>query len=144
MSVTCYGVQLAPGSFCFQGHWLSLGSLGQFARGRGSPLRSRDLGGFPSVLAGRGARRRSGRLAHRLGHVWAHGLDVRDVEVRGVASSAAAPSAPGFASRAAGVFPRVWSGSNRKFQEFSISCTNQLLYNLLNFSQLLYELFFTH
>lgn len=108
MSVTCLTVQL--GSFgvgCFQGHLLSLGSLGQFARGSASSLRRGDLGGLPSVLAGRGARRAAHRVADRLRRVRAHGLDVGDVEVGGVAASPAAPPAASFAPRAAGVSSRL-------------------------------------
>lgn len=104
----CLMVQLGSlGVGCVQGHLLPLGPLGQFARGSGSSLRRGDLGGLPSVLAGRGARRAASRVAHRLRRVRAHGLDVGDVEVGGVAASPAAPPAACFAPGAAGVSSRL-------------------------------------
>lgn len=86
---------------------LPLGSLGQFASWSGSSLRRGDLGGPPSMLAGRGARRATRRFPDRLRRVRAHRLDVGDVEVGGVAAPPTAPSAASFAARAAGIPPRL-------------------------------------
>ena len=59
------------------------------------------------MLAGPRPRRGAARVADRLGRVRAHGLDVGDVEVRGVASSPTAPSAARFASGSAEVFSHL-------------------------------------
>lgn len=100
-------MQSAARGFCPLSRRLPLGTFGQFANWSASSLRSGDLGRPPSLLARRGARRAAGRFADRLGRVRAHGLDVGDVEVGGVAASPAAPSAAGFAAGAAGIPPRL-------------------------------------
>ena len=93
-----------------QGLELSLGSLGQFARGRGSPLGRGDLGGLPAVLTGgRAAGGGSSVFAHVLRGVGAHRLDVGDVEVGRVAASPAAASTAWLG----GVLP-LWGGGGRR------------------------------
>jgi len=89
-----------------QGQELSLGSLGQFAGGRGSPLRGGYLGGLAAV--GRAAGGGSAVVGHVLRGVGANRLDVRDVEVGRVAPAAAASAA----ARLAGGSP-LWGKKTR-------------------------------
>lgn len=72
------------------------------------------------MLARRGARRAASRVADRLRGVRAHGLDVGDVEIGGVAASPAAAPAASFASGAAGVSPRL---CNRRGDTAQWICT---------------------